>query len=65
VRYEQSPQKELSIEHVTKWHNQMADEINAWLPIRMKKPAMGAAVDWRIKLLGADYIWWAHVATGM
>lgn len=32
------------------------DEINAWFPIRIKKPAMEAAVDWRVNILVADYI---------
>jgi hypothetical protein len=32
------------------------DKINDWFPLRIKKPAMEAAVHWRINILAADYI---------
>jgi hypothetical protein len=34
----------------------MTDETNVWFPLRIKKPAMEAAVDWRVNILAADYI---------
>jgi hypothetical protein len=37
--------------------------MNAWFPLRIKKPAMEAAVEWRVNILAAGYIRWAHVAT--